>query len=175
MIKIKDGSTRIAIILFKWLVIKIPKLRTDMMILEKWKINNIPEILYLSFVYGFSANSTEALIYEICECRTRKKTLGTNSPLTPVFSIGIANFQIYQGENIPTEAEIIEFIKKLHPSVLQRYLKCDSHDVSNHNWRKTKKGLMIIDYGGQSQSADQLSFFLQTLVIKKSQMDMRCR
>lgn len=170
MIKFKFGSTRFAVILFNWLVIKLPKFRLDIMELESWKIKEIPKTAYLSFVCGVTANMTEALTYEHCECRHQKKMWGVDTPLVPVFSTAFANFQIYQGENIPTDEEVVGFLQKMPPVVFEWYSKCDRHDVSNHNWRKTAKGLRIIDYGGQPLISDNLSYFLKFLVIHSTRI-----
>ncbi len=151
MIKLRKGNTRIALILFNLVVIKFPNPRFfeyKVYFCGKPKrevLKEFPRLagdyarsLYTAFISGFAINVAEAMLF----CFAR------NVPfLTPLFSFGLINLQFYQGEDQPTEEEMLAFIAAL-PKKAKKYLLCiDGHSLGRHNWRKTPKGLRIIDYG----------------------------
>ena len=146
MIKIKKGNTRIALILFSWLVIKLPNLRFDWLYRKdygriRWSVRSyFTDGLYTAFLYATTANICEALLY-------RYMRSGHGAPfLTPVFSVGICSFQLYQGEEVPTREEIIALEASLSEKAKFLLQDCELHQWMEHNWRKTPKGLRLIDY-----------------------------
>lgn len=177
MIKFKDGNTRIAFIIFDWMVIKFPNPRIDWIKLMRWDRRNflkslkrLPDSLYHALLYGVSANINEALFYKDAGF----SKLGIDTILTPVFSIGIINFQIYQGEEIPTRDEVDEFVKTFPPKVFKLYLKCNAHDVGYYNWRKTPKGLKLIDFALPALRSD-LAYFLKAVLKYNLRKEMNKR
>lgn len=144
MIKIHKGNTRIAVILLSFLVIKMPNPRFDWWV-SRFKhrksflsfIAKIPMMVYGALLYGISANIIEGLI-----CYNRRYL----ECLVPVFSIGICNFQIYQGDIEPTKEEIKELYDTLPQRALEFLAMVDLHTSAAHNWRRTNKGLKLFDY-----------------------------
>ncbi len=114
LFKIREGNTRIAFILFNFLVIKVPNPRLDWYILDYETRKNfigflkkIPRNIYGAMLYGITANISEALIFYAKG--GRKKT----NFLTPVFTLGICSFQIYQGEEKSIADELLLFFENL--------------------------------------------------------------
>lgn len=174
MIKFKYGNTRIAIILFSWLVIKFPNPRIDWIKLMRWDRRNflkslkrLPDSLYQAFLYGVSANINEALLYKSTDMSEFK----IDTILTPVFSIGILNFQKYLGEEIPTPDEVYVFVRTFPDEVLELYIKCEAHDVAYYNWRKTPEGLKIIDFALPALRSD-LAYFLRSVILHDFREEM---
>ncbi|MEK7646106.1 MAG: hypothetical protein AAB381_00215 [Patescibacteria group bacterium] len=85
------------------------------------------------------ANVSEALVYHF----TFRPDA---SYLTPVFTLGICSFQIYQGEEKPTTEEIERLYRSLSLQVQEWLWKSDVHERGAHNWRRTPRGLRLIDY-----------------------------
>jgi hypothetical protein len=168
MFKIRKGNTRIAIILFNFLVIKIPNPRfyeiKDGFKRRKSILSFIKDFfrgLYFRFLHGVIANVTEALIWYGAH----------NSPmLMPVWSIGLFNFCRYYGEEEPTRDEIIKLLTfcvsdmKDKEDVLR---KVSPHSVAVHNWRRTKDGkVILIDYGVDPSHNDYWGYILRISGIK---------
>jgi hypothetical protein len=127
--------------------------------MARWDIRKIPRNLYKAFVYGVSANITEALFYEEVEVHEK----GIETILIPVFSVGFFNFQLYQGENIPSQQEVYDFINTYPQEIATLQSKCNNHDLENHNWRKTPNGLKLIDFAGQPLDS-HLFVFLKSII-----------
>lgn len=148
MIKIRFGNTRMVFIFFNIFVIKIFNPRADW-IIKSWKSKNrvfdfiktLPKLCYEAFIYGTSANISEALIYI-----QAKQT----SFLSPVFSLGLLSLQRYEGENEPTQLEIQSLYEALPERIRNQLREVNGHDKAACNWRKTKRGLILIDYGVSS-------------------------
>lgn len=147
MIKIRKGNTRIALIFCNWIVVKFPNPRFDVMKNVKVNKKSITGVcIYLSrqlktfywaMVYGVAMNVSEAMLY---------LNISKTPFLTPVFTIGICNIQIYQGEDKPTWEELISLMKTLPEDVQVVLYDCDPHQWAPDNWRKTIQGLKLIDY-----------------------------
>lgn len=147
MIKICKGNTRIAVVLFSWLVIKFPSPRFDRFkSSDCWRrreslFSFLGELLvnfYDAFIWGVASNTSEALVYRYA---LKPKYL------SPVFTVGLLNFMFYEGEDRPTEEEILVLYQSLSDEARKVLLETDWHERSSHNWRKTPKGLRLIDYG----------------------------
>lgn len=146
MIKIRKGTSRIVFIFFNLLVVKIPNLRLAIIKRKIRQEKNTIKLLgiilhsaYVHIVYGISANISEGLIYAI---------VGRKAPhLTPIYTLGVINFSVYEGSTRPTPEEIQAFYDNLSDTSKVMLDKCDSHSKAPGNWRKTKRGLKLIDYG----------------------------
>lgn len=161
MFKIRKGNTRIVFILFNFLVIKIPnpKLNWHILDFETRKslidfLKSIPRNIYGAMLYGIIANISEALIFYAK--RGRKKT----NFLTPVFTLGVCNLQIYQGEEEPTRDQLILFFETLSDESKILFQKSGGHETALWNWRLTKKGLRLIDYAVDSLDTNWALFIL---------------
>ena len=97
-----------------------------------------PSMIYDAFLYAVTANITEALIWR------QRSAVATF--LVPVFSIVVLSFQRYVGEDAPSGQELTELLESLSPKMREGILKCDMHEYGHYNWRKTPKGLKLIDY-----------------------------
>lgn len=144
MFKIRKGNTRIAIILFNYLVLKFPNPRFSAWARaftsrkSFWEfLKTLPVVAYDYLIYGVAANVSEGQLYR----------WSNNLPyLVPVFSLGIVNFQRYMGEECPTNKEMSELWKKLPEELKALLLEVDCHEYGYYNWRKTPNGLKLIDY-----------------------------
>ncbi len=145
MFKMCNGHTRIALILFRWLVIKFPNPRFDR-IRSAFEFSEnfaqfsarLTRVLYEAFVWGVVINASEGLVSVWC----------TNAHhLSPVITLGILNLQWYEGEGQPTDEEIEVVYRSLSPKARSVLEMVNAHDKSAHKWRKTPKGLRLIDYG----------------------------
>ena len=147
MIKFREGNTRLVLILFNFLVLKFPNPRFDSY-RNSFKnsknflsfLKKIPTQFYTALLYGVVANISEALV---C-VRIRNESKAPH--LVGVFTLGICNFQLYQGEEIPTPLEMETAYKNLSASAREWLQKCNCHERSRYNWRKTPQGLRLIDY-----------------------------
>jgi hypothetical protein len=146
MIKIRSGHTRIVFILLNLLVIKIPNPRFDKQknnfVYRKSFLGFLKRSIlnfYIYFLYGLIANISEALVYSWNKQEE-------SDFLVPVFSIGICNFQIYQGEEEPSKELLWHLYNSLSDETKKWLYESDTHEISNHNWRKTPEGLKMIDY-----------------------------
>jgi len=153
MFKIKKGNTRVVIILFELLVIKVPNLRFKQVyrLIYDEKITNIfhwrktkatwRHFVYY-FLYGLIANASETLLYhEVSSFKTPKY-------LTKTFTfLGIVNCQPFQGGNMPSKKELREFIDSLPKDSRDILIKCNPHCFSRENWVLTPDGIKIVDFG----------------------------
>jgi hypothetical protein len=145
MIRLSKGNTRWAFILCRYLVIKVPNPRIDWWMhslkqLRKGRpIEALVEIVrsfYTAILWGVMMNVSEAMLYRYTHNKAH---------LSAVFTIGIASFQRYEGEERPTQQEIADLYQSVAPDESFDDINC--HDSSAHNWRKTPMGLKLIDYG----------------------------
>jgi hypothetical protein len=146
MIQIRKGTTRIVFILFSYLVIKIANPRFDLLKRKFASRTSIDQFarealrsLYFHTIYGISANVSEGLIFALIG----RKALH----LTPIYTLGIVNISFYEGSRRPCRAEIDAFYQSLSDESRDMLMKCDSHAKASGNWRKTRRGLRLIDYG----------------------------
>lgn len=148
MIKIRKGNTRVVFIILNTLVVKFPNPRIDWIknSLKQWRnprtlLKVMLTGIYDAMLHGITANISEGLLY-----RQSIQIYERVAYLTPVFSIGICNFQFYEGEDSPSKKEMDNLYSSLSKEARDFLDKSDMHDKSHHNWRKTSKGLRLIDY-----------------------------
>lgn len=165
-LKIRKGNTRIAFILFEWLVIKVPNPRWDILknSFDKEKgvlhfLQKVINTLYFAFLQGVIANISEGLVCYKVKC-IRKDFGKSPTPkfIAKVISFGLFNLQRYAGEIKPTEIEIDQFYKDLDPEITEILKKVSLHCRSELNWRKTPEGLKLIDYAISIESAPWYRF-----------------
>jgi hypothetical protein len=159
------------LILFNFLVIKFPNPRFDWIrlsfgSLDRWTLKRfiesvltIPKSIYVAFLYGISANINEGLFYW---SNWFVDGLKSDRILVPVFTIGICNFQLYQGEIYPSMQELYEYMNSF-PDARSYLMKCDHHDWAMDNWRKTENGLVLIDYALPALRSD-LAYLLRAML-----------
>lgn len=145
MFIVRCGTTRIAFVFFRRLVIKIPAFNIKQLVshFKKRKsfLLSLREFLrdiYRTLLWGTTCNITEALIFF---------HVPMSDYLVPIFTIGICSFQAYMGEEIPTQKEIETVFAKLPPFLVEILSRTDNHERCQSNWRKRKDGsLCLIDY-----------------------------
>ncbi len=147
MIKIRKGNTRIAVLLFRLVVIKFPNPRLDRIrSFEYWTrrksffgfLGRSIRNFYDALMWGVALNTSEALVYHYS---LKAKYL------SPVFTLGLLNFMPYEGEDEPTREEIDALYRSLSDKARKFLLEADCHEYASHNWRRTPEGLKLIDYG----------------------------
>lgn len=138
MIKLRTGTSRIVIILFNFLVIKFPHPKWGI-IKRKRTFSDRMRSAYMHLIHGIAANISEGLIYAVVGSKARH--------LTPIYTFGIFNISKYEGSKRPTPEDIDAFYDSLSEESKAMLNKCDSHSKAPGNWRKTKRGLRLIDYG----------------------------
>ncbi len=161
MIRLRKGNTRIAIIFFKFLVIKIPNPRFDRHT-HAFRTRETffrflagrGEDIYEALLSGVLANLSEAVVY--------RNGWGMTEYLVPVFSLGICNFQRYQGEERPTKTELETMVRGLSEDLQSLFFKADPHERSTSNWRKTRSGLRLIDYAADPLKTPWADFLLNS-------------
>lgn len=146
MIKLRKGTSRIVFIISDFLVIKFPNPRFGLL-KHKFRqrksfggfLKTAIHSTYMNIMYGMAANISEGLIFAV---------VGSKAPhLTPIYTLGIMNISKYEGSKRPTREEIETFYDSLSDISKKMLNKCDSHSKAPGNWRKTKRGLKLIDYG----------------------------
>lgn len=146
MIKIRQGTSRTVFIFFNFLVVKIPQLRWGIIKRKLKQQKDIKSFIrtafhtaYLHLIHGVASNISEGLIYAVVG--------KTATHLTPIYTFGLFNISVYEGSKRPTPEEIEYFYNSLSDESKFMLNKCDSHSKAPGNWRKTRKGLKLIDYG----------------------------
>ena len=137
--QVKRGSTRVVLILFGF-VFKFPTLRQ---FTDKGR-------LYRYF-RGLVANVTEFATYLDCKCA---------SFLVPVFSLGFVNIQKYQDGEKPTWDEMKIVFGRLPEKAQKTVRMMDMHPFAPSNFRRTSKGLRMIDFGDGFAEQIPISNFL---------------
>ena len=66
--------------------------------------------------------------------------------LSPAYTIAIAIFQRYEGELEPTQQEVIDFFARYEIALYNPAYRHSAHASGYYNWRKTDRGLVLIDY-----------------------------
>jgi hypothetical protein len=143
MITLCKGNTRWAFIVLDLIVVKVPNPRFDWVAQSFRYRKSFPSFMldvledfYRAFVWGTVMNASEALL----------SLYHKDGYLAPVVFLGFCNVQRYQGEECPTRQEIQAFYESFPDDVRKILDGVNCHDSSSHNWRKTKKGLVLIDY-----------------------------
>lgn len=138
--QIKRGTTRVALIAFG-LMFKFPAFRQRTV--HGFRFN---------YMRGLVANASEFATYILCEHA---------SFLAPVFSLGFVSIQRFEGGEKPTFDDIGTVFRKL-PVDAQRLLMCmEGHPFTPQNFRRSKDGWRMIDYGDSYSEGYPLSYFLR--------------
>jgi len=138
--QIRRGTTRVVFIAFG-LVLKFPALKQRTIYGRKFH-----------FMRGVIANASEFATYIMCD---------RASFLVPVFSLGIVSIQKFEGGTKPTFDEIEQVFQKLPVEAQNLLRRMDLHPFTPPNFRRSKTGLRMIDFGDDFSESFPPSYFLR--------------
>lgn len=157
MIRIHNGNTRFVLILFRTLVFKFPRISLSKLATSNPFCGWYWRCLYAELLSGLLVNLSEAGIY----MKLRWDYKWQVPFLSPTLSLFICNIQGYEGESIPTVQEFDWFVSFLSPECRGALDFSLQHELGRKNWRKTKKGWRLIDFGPMNSLDPDLFMFLR--------------
>ena len=138
--QIKYGTSRVAVIAFG-LVFKFPTLKQRTVYGRRFH-----------YMRGLIANASEFATYILCR---------EASFLAPVFSLGFVSIQKFESGKKPTFEEMEKIFRKLTKNA-QELLRCmNPHLFAPDNFRQSKTGLRMIDFGDGIGESYPTSYFLR--------------